>query len=381
MKRKWIISLALILFLLSACQEKKEENRPSMKPEQTVSYAQEDFLTVPDEGMYHQDTLFVTDIERDMLGRPAMYMVESGLDESEEPYAQIIQYSLTEKGEWDMNMIVSNSLTKRVKKTGGRPFDLPYIHRGDDGNLYALLQIGGRIEEKIENPYASPKEDEDAGAAEYSLLLLDEEKDSFHEVKLQTDGDGDQEGGKTSDKVSQFHVMEDGSPFLVFGAGRTVLYDGETGMSESEETVSDRAFEKNVGFGEQEFIYYSSANKLFQAMDKDTMEVVTTFGDEIEESERGKDWYYDTHTDEWQMYAFNTSGLYRIGEYGKKVSATRLSEDGSFDALAVGTTIYDVMVDAEENVYVLLRRQGEESYAYDEQWDFGIIKFKAAGSE
>ncbi len=304
-----------------------------------------------------------------------MYLMEGGLDESDEPYAQIIRYSLSEQGEWDMNMLCAESLTKRVKRTDGRAFALPYICRGDDGNLYALLQIGGITEEDNGQQY-EPPEEEDTAAPEYSVLQLDEEKDSFYEVPLQTDngGDDETEGNKGSDKVNQFHVMEDGSPFLVFGAGKAVFFDAETGAVTSTETVTDRAFEKNVGFGEQEFIYYSSASKLFQVMDKDNMTVRTTFGQEIEESDRGKDWYFDTHTDDWLMYAFNMSGLYQIGEQGKKMTISALSEYGSFDGLN-GATIYDVLVDEQENVYVLIRRQAEDSYAYDERWDFGIVKY------
>ncbi len=376
MKKLWVVFLLAVVMSLTGCGEEKGESQPSRKPEeQTAEYRQDDFVTLPDEGMYHQDNLLVTNIERDMSGRPALYMMEGGLDESEEPYAQIIRYSLSEQGEWDMNMICAESLTKRVKRTDGRAFALPYICRGDDGNLYALLQIGGITEEDNGQQYEMPEE-EDTAAPEYSVLQLDEEKDSFYEVPLQTDsgGDDEAEGSQGSDKVNQFHVMEDGSPFLVFGAGKAVFFDSETGAVTSTETVTDRAFEKNVGFGEQEFIYYSSASKLFQVMDKDNMTVRTTFGQEIEESDRGKDWYFDTHTDDWLMYAFNLSGLYQIGEQGKKMTISALSEYGSFDGLN-GATIYDVLVDEQENVYVLIRRQAEDSYAYDEQWDFGIVKY------
>lgn len=107
------------------------------------------------------------------------------------------------------------------------------------------------------------------------------------------------------------------------------------------------------------------------------MTVVNTFGEEIQEDYRKREWYYDTHAEDGSIFGFNTSGLYSIRLAGKKVTVQKISRDSSFDSLA-DATIYDVLVDDEKNIYILIRKRPEGSYEYQDLWEFGVYKFSGA---
>ena len=56
----------------------------------------------------------------------------------------IYEYTLNSAGDWQTKQYGRKALTKLVKKTmegSVDSVDLPYISRGDDGNLYALMQV------------------------------------------------------------------------------------------------------------------------------------------------------------------------------------------------------------------------------------------------
>lgn len=377
------ISCAVVMLFLSACgQTEKPEETVSSKQNSTVKYTETDYFAVPDEEFYNGENLEVSTIERNMDGRPAMYMLERGMDDTDQPYAQILEYSLNTKGEWDMNVLCQNSLTKRIKKEE-QMISMPHIVRGDDGNLYALLQIG--LTEEDEKWYDGRGGESGEGAGEekevqYSVLLIEEGKDSFRETRLQFDSEKQEEGYQKG-AVTKFHVYEDGTPLLVFDNTSVFRFDIDNGMQTSaNSTVPDRALERNVAYGKNEIIYYSSTAKLFGILDIDTMAVTGNFGEEVKESNRGREWYYDTRTEDSQIYAFNTSGLYRISEEGKKFVASLLSLENSFDALA-DKTLYDVLVDEKENVYLLVRREAEDSESYEKVWEYGLELYTPSESE
>ena len=124
--------------------------------------------------------------------------------------------------------------------------------------------------------------------------------------------------------------------------------------------------------------FYSSSSKLLGVLDLETMTVARNFGEEIEESYRKREWLFDTHTDDWTMYGFNTSGLYSIRLTGKNASIQRISRDNSFDSLT-DVTLYDALVDENQNVYALIRKKAEDSYEYQNMWEFGVAKFTCTG--
>ena len=74
------------------------------------------------------------------------------------------------------------------------------------------------------------------------------------------------------------------------------------------------------------------------------------------------------------MYAFNLSGHYRISDFGQKTSVTRLSADGSFDGLT-DDVIYDVLVGANQELYLLVRRTNESQIESETTYDSGVIKY------
>ena len=141
-------------------------------------------------------------------------------------------------------------------------------------------------------------------------------------------------------------------------------------------TIADSAFGKKVAYGESQMIYYSSSQKLFGLLDSDTLAVSSYFGKEIPEENRKYEWYFDTDTTTWQTYAFNQSGLYLISDSGKKASAILLSGANNFDTLA-DADIYDVLIGAGEELYILLRRPSEETSDIGEAlWEYGIVKYQ-----
>lgn len=393
-KRKLVVVIcaSLILFL-TACGEKEkvEENDVTVK-DTTVRYTQSDYFNIPDDDFFQGERLNVTALERNMKGTPAMYILDNGIDDEEKVYAQIVEYSLNNEGDWDMNILCEKSLTKlceKQKKQGERSFVIDYIVRGDDGNLYALMATSSntipRADERGEeysvseihvggNKEGTKEQEEEKNKVSYSVLQIGEDTDNIRETPLQFAPEIEEISPNVP--VTKFHVFEDGTPILVFQNSTAVQFNLDNGVQTSTETlVPDNAFSRNAVFGTQEAIYYSSTTKSFGILDLDTMSVTKNFGGDIEERYKGKEWYYDVCGDNSQMYAFNVSGLYQIRESGKNFSAARLSLDGSFAALE-NATIYDVQVDEQEAVYVLVRKESKESTEYNEQWEFGIEKYE-----
>lgn len=121
-------------------------------------------------------------------------------------------------------------------------------------------------------------------------------------------------------------------------------------------------------------VYYSLGKKKFIILDSDTLSETEEFGTEISEENRNYEWYFDVDTSQWQMYAFNQSGLYGISDFGKKASALRLSSQGDFDDLA-DADIYDVMVGNQQQVYVLIRYPQEGTDTSEENWEYAVAKY------
>ena len=71
------------------------------------------------------------------------------------------------------------------------------------------------------------------------------------------------------------------------------------------------------------------------------------------------------------------SGLYRFSDFGQKTSATRLSADGNFDSLA-DDVIYDVLVGANQELYLLVRRTNKSQIESETTYDSGVIKYVPA---
>lgn len=392
MRKKLIAIVCSILILfLTACGEKEntEGNDVTVK-ESTVSYSQSEHYNIPGDEFMLGDSLSVAELERNMKGIPAMYILDTGTDDDGKMYAQIVEYSLNKEDDWDMQVFGEKSLTKlfrEKREKGAESVVIDYIVRGDDGNLYALLATGSAVP-RLENrgiydgagAYEAGSDgkqddkDKEQSGVSYSVIQIGEDADNIRETPLQFATEMEIIYQKVP--VTKFHIFEDGSPILVFQNSTAAQFSIDNGVQTStEENVPDNALDRNAAFGTQEVIYYSSATKSFGVLDLDTMSVTKNFGGDMAESDKGKEWYYDVCGDNSQIYAFNTSGLYQIRESGKQFSAVRLSLDNSFSALE-NATIYDVLVDENEAVYVLMRKEAKESTEYNEQWEFGIEKFE-----
>lgn len=389
MRRKrgkaWCVVLCFV-FILSACEGAQRPETQTHASDTKKIYKEDDFTPLPDEGIIREDgkSLSVDRIETSRDGRPAMYIPEQGMDDGEY-YRQITEYVLNKKGEWERANLCEKSLTKRVTgdKTGN-VWTLPYVVRGDDGELYALLigQSEAALEAENISGVGSTYEEsdgEDKLQIQYSVLHINEEKDGFTETLLRMEEETMENISVSANQLNEFHVMEDGTFFLVFEKSSVVKFDPVTGEPVGVyEKIPDNAFAQDVGFFEKELIFYSSTQKKPGILDPETMTVSAYFGDEIEEGYRQRKWIFDARTEDWSMYGFNTSGLYEIRIAGKKISMERVSRDYAFDELE-DATLYDVSVGKEKEVYVLIRKKTEDSYDYQNLWDFGIVTYRCEG--
>lgn len=360
---------------LCGCGEEEGNAAVSTQPK-TVKYEETDFAVLPDESITTPEgMLTVNTLQRDREDRVAMYVPEMGMEDGEY-YQQVTEYALDQDGNWERKNICEKSLTKRVIKKGGSWINsIPYVIRGDDGELYALLQMEWPV---IAGEEPSEEDEESTPSVRYSVLQLDEEQDQFYEVSLRLEDRSLSEVDTSPDMLKKFHVMEDGTLFFVFGNRSAVQFDADSGAPVAVcENVPDNAFTQNVCYGDKQFVFYSLSNKLLNILDLDTMTITKTFGEDVPENDRKKEWCFDTHTSDWNMFGFNLSGLYSIRPVGKNVSIQKLSRDGSFDKLG-DATIYDIQVDEEKNVYILLRKRPDDSYDYQNAWEFGVYKYSAA---
>lgn len=363
--------------LVTGCGGSGSENadEATAKPSQGKKYVEQEFNNLPDENeIYGEDELNVTDLQTNAEGEPALYQYVVGADdEDDKEKFSIYEYTLNSAGDWQTKQYGGKALTKLVTKTlegAVDDVDIPYILRGDDGNLYALLQV--KLYDENANPF-----DKESGPCEYYLLTVDENTNAVQKTKLQTKVE---ENGQETDyakeyDVTGFHVAEDGTPMLVFNTSSAMWFDAVSGTRTNLcESISDGAFAKRVGYGENEIVYYSMSKKNFGVLDSDTLSRTSEFGDDISEDNKKYEWYFDSDTTNWQMYAFNLSGLYRFSDFGQKTSATRLSADGSFDSLA-DAVIYDVLVGANQELYLLVRRTITGEIQSDVSYDFGVVKY------
>lgn len=374
--KRGIALLGVVVLILTACNSGSggEDEVATSTPGQEKYYSEENMAVLPDETMYEGDLLLTNDLQINQQGEPTLYQFREETDDSGDEFAAIVEYSLNSDGNWKTKEICKKDILKRVKNETQHNLEFPFIQRGDDGNLYMLVKsfdddesgpMGGGDKEKV---YCA-----------YSVMAIDEGNDTLHEVKLQTKATND--AGEEIDyarefDVTNFHVMEDGTYMLVFSGSAALWFDGATGTQTNVcTTIADSAFGKNVAYGESQILYFSGSSKLFGILDSDSLELISNFGKEIPEENRKYDWYFDTDTTTWQTFAFNQSGLYRISDFGKKASAILLSSRGNFDNLA-NANIYDVLVGANEELYILVRRPVQDDESSDLSWEFGVLKYQ-----
>lgn len=379
-KMKRIIAILCIMtFLLTACGSGSgEESKPTSTPSSGKKYQEQEFSYLPEENsLYEGDKLDVTELHTNLQGEPALYQYVMETDENDETYAAIYEYTLNKEGNWQTKEYVRKPLTKIVMKQleTMEDVDIPFMTRGDDGNLYALLKVTEPSEQ------VTPMGMEEKLPCQYFVLSIDESNNTLQQVKLDTKAEIDETEVDFADEydVTKFHVYEDGTIFLVFNGTSAMWFDAASGTQTNLcESVADSAFWKNVGYGEYQIVYYSTAKKKFGVLDSDTMTLSSELGEDIPEEDRKYEWYFDTDTTNWQMYAFNQSGLYRFSDFGKKASATRLSAAGNFDSLAnANTNIYDILVGTNEELYLLVRRAPQDTESYEQSWEFGILTYAA----
>ena len=376
MKRMIAVFCMMTLILTGCGGSASGDSEPTSTPSSGKTYQEEAYVSLPDENsLYEDDTLKVTELQTNLQGEPALYQYVTDTDENDENYAAIYEYTLNADGNWQTKECVRKALTKTIMdivEKEMKDVDVPFITRGDDGNLYALLKVTEPGE--LENPMAKK---EQRFPCQYSVLVIDESGNTLHKVELQTkvDVDGTEIDYATEYDVIQFHVTEDGTYFLVFNGTSAMWFDSASGIQTNFcESIADSAFGKKVGYGESEVVYYSTSKKKFGVLDSEGLTLSAEFGEDIPEENRKYEWYFDTDTTNWQMYAFNLSGLYRLSDLGKKTSATRLSATGNFDSLA-DANIYDILVGTNQELYLLVRKSPEGEDAGEQLWDFGVLKY------
>lgn len=373
--KRGIAILGVVVLMLTACgSEDNQGGQATSPPGQEKQYEEVNMAVLPEESMHEEDLLLANDLQINQQGEPALYQFVEETDDAGDEFAAIMEYSLNSDGNWNTKVIGKKDILKRVKNETQHNLEFPFIQRGDDGNLYMLVKS---FDEDDFGPMGGG--DGEKAYCAYSVMAIDEGNDTLQEVKLQTKATND--AGEEIDyarefDVTNFHVREDGTFMLVFSGSAALWFDGTTGTQTNVcTTIADSAFGKNVAYGESQILYFSGSSKLFGILDSDTLEQVSEFGKEIPEENRKYDWYFDTDTTTWQTYAFNQSGLYRISDYGKKASATLLSSQGDFDNLA-NADLYDILVGANEELYVLVRRPIQDDASSDLSWEFGVIKYQ-----
>lgn len=370
----------MAIFLAGCGGSEGDGSEPTAAPATGKTYKEESFSSLPNEHeLYDEEMLHVTDLQTNMQGEPALYQLILETDENDEDYAAICEYTLNAEGNWQVKERVRKALTKLVKKVlqekSVDELDIPYITRGDDGNLYALLKIT-----EVGGDPATMGRDEKLPTS-YSVLSIDENQNTIQKVDLQTraEADGVETDYATEYDVSGFHVTEDGTYFLVFSGASAMWFDSVSGVQTNFcESIADSAFGKQVGYGENDLVYFSMSKKKFGILDGQSLMLTSEFGDDVPENDRNFDWYFDTDTTNWQMYAFNQSGLYRLGDLGKNTTVTKLSATGNFDSLS-DANIYDIKVGTNEELYLLLRQAAEDGTDSETSWDFGVVKYELAG--
>lgn len=367
MKRWWML-LTVMILAFTGCGDEGSDIDATPASDTGNAYVTEEIALLPDEELVEEDTLLTTDLQTNQQGEPALYNISGGTGDDGEYFVALDEYSLNSDGVWQTRKFCEKSLLDYYDDKRGRTREFERIVRGDDGNLYILMKTG-----ELEMGYEKGK-----GDREYSVLLIDEENDGIKEIKLQTSVTN--EAGEEVDyakeyDVMDFHVREDGTIFLVFSCASAMWFDGESGIQMNFcDTIADSAFSKNVAYGESEILYYSTSNKMFRVLDAETLTVSGEFMKGVSEEDRDYEWFFDVDTSEWQMYAFNKSGLYQMSDLGRKASALRISRLGNFDNLA-DADIYDVMVGAKQQVYVLLRVPAENDDSYESSWDYGVMTY------
>ena len=258
--KRLLVMLCVGAMLVTGCGSGgSKTSEPTEKPLQGNKYVEQDFYSVPDE-LLDEDEIQVTDLQTNAEGEPALYQYAVGSDDEDDTGCSIYEYTLNSAGDWQTKQYGRKALTKLVKKTMEGPVDsvdLPYVSRGDDGNLYALMQV--KLYDENANPF-----EKQSGASEYYLLAIDENSNAVQKTKLQTKVE---ENGSETDyakeyDVTEFHVTEDGTPMLVFNSSSAMWFDSVSGTRTNLcESVSDGAFSKRVGYGENEIVYYSMSKK------------------------------------------------------------------------------------------------------------------------
>lgn len=99
-----------------------------------------------------------------------LYQYAVGSDDEDDTGCSIYEYTLNSAGDWRRNNMVVRRLRnwmKKIREGSVDSVDLPYVSRGDDGNLYALMQV--KLYDENANPF-----EKQSGASEYYLLTIDE---------------------------------------------------------------------------------------------------------------------------------------------------------------------------------------------------------------
>lgn len=201
----------------------------------------------------------------------------------------------------------------------------------------------------------------------------------MQKTKLQTKVE---ENGSETDyakeyDVTEFHVTEDGTPMLVFNSSSAMWFDSVSGTRTNLcESVSDGAFSKRVGYGENEIVYYSMSKKKFGVLDSQTLSRTSEFGDDISEDNKNMSGILTAIQRTGRCMLLICQDFIGLVIW-TKTSATRLSADGNFDSLA-DDVIYDVLVGANQELYLLVRRTNESQIESETTYDSGVIKYVPA---
>ena len=415
MKRRLLSICLMCILVLSGCGKGETEEQDIQipaEPENTKYKMEElilpDFFSAQEEEHEFEyeeekDALFDGFVS-DLQGKPAVYASSFTLEE-EEYLADIARWTLKENKDWKEDHLCQNSLSEflnlKYEQEHWTRFTLDQFRRGDDGSLYGIFCY-----------YIEGKSEVDGEMVEmvtqhFSILQMDEENDQVFETPLPDFSYSMQKYvfgvGATSleRKFTDYHVFEDGKMLFLYnesGGESGKIIDGETGevLNDLGNFISGR---RRFAFGESEIIIFSNEDKKFRVLGIPELEEDNVFGTQLGEDVIGKDWFFYTNPDTWELYICNETGVYSVlsyldsdevrsltgdtditslsersdGEEGSKEGASAegpgdgRSQAGNAGSVKKAGGIVDFFVESEDSIYICLREMNgdgvdDESY-------------------
>lgn len=382
---RWISIFLVCILALSGCGTGEADNGQQeivIPEEENVGRYKVSEISVPDpllpinsDASDYQGDSF-EGFSSDPQGKPALYYNTFTI-ESEEYFASLTRWALTDTNEWKSEELCENSLgeflNQKYEQVGWKRFQMDRFRRGDDGSLYAFFT------------YCVSETSQDEGGKmemetyKYSILQIDEENDQIFEIPLADFSYSEEvrfrmnEGVPVGIDLTDYHVFEDGRILLIYtesGGEYGKIVDGETGqtLEEMGNIVNGR---KEFAFGESEIIFFSGENKQFRVLSIPELKEDNTFGSALSEEVTGKEWCYYTNPDTWELFLCNGTGIYSAVSYldSDEVECLTTNTDiSALDPVVSGDEyINDFFAGEENDFYICL-------VSYDDSTDLSTYE-------